>query len=836
MLSFTASSFYQCPQKLSIMTQIKEENYTYLCNTATKLVSQGLITGKTHIQILADVKKILSTAKEDLFSTPFVREQQIKDDIEKYRRFLVYLNQYKIIEGLQSISVNVGKNSVSTTVHLIAQKDNDLFAFIILSKKANKSPGGKSIHTSTDTDLHALIAKLGLENSYPRIKICLVFLSNPDDTLGKIGNFIVCKTKKSNIFTLDFEKYYTDDIFDEMEMKSTIEHVLSIPQTPVCFGCDYADLCKKDSVSTMSVIQKPLQLVKTAKYELPTYTENQKKVIESIEGPVLVCAGPGSGKTATVIGRIKNMIEHNIPPEFILAITFTRDAANELLERCRTFCQVDRFPKICTLNSLGYEILRNNEFYVGKLRLLSRKEQMQIIDNLLSASEKTFKGFSYTTKTGTNGIINQLANAINDYHLHSDKFIKINSKKYDSDFYKFIEQYDSAVKSGNYITFDQQISLCIKLFYEHPEVLNSYVNLYKYISVDEYQDINAEQAHFIEMLASHQNICAVGDDDQSIYAFRGGSNSYMLDFKNRYPKSKTFVLKENFRSTEALVDSSRNFIEKSNVNRIPKKIAATIKGGVRPEIIDQQDVDTLNQIVKNLLNEGFSYNDIAILASKNSTLENLYSSNINFSAVLGKAFLVDHPVFKILYELLFLGLKGINHKHIFRLCSLLDITIPKNEDIINWYTSQLSLKNQESQEKLIFISNAISMIQTKVRPLTLSDYVCASLKISGTTFSDALNKTIESSYCKDLNDLFDTFSYMIDFCDDTRIDPDTSNSVLMITNHESKGMEWNVVILIDDFKREDVTDDAYHLYYVAITRAKKRLVILTKDGKTMLNR
>lgn len=785
-----ADSFYQCPTKHAISSQLKEENRMTVLYSVIRELGSAIM--QDSVELL--YKKLARSYKDSWFTYDYIKEQTIQDDISVFKRFCKFISDENIIDGYRKLSIETLRNKVFASVCFISQKNNIYYAYIVRYKKADKSPNGKSIHTNTETDLACMVAKAALEKEYPGIQIRLVFLSNEMDSLGNISSFVSCNTKKSNIFTSDYSSYYDEHrIFANEAFLNVIDTVVATKVIPNCFECENKDICQANNKKT-STPRAQKEDIKSCDYKLPEYTESQQKVIDNTEGALLICAGPGSGKTATIVGRIKKLIDKGVPPEFILAITFTKEAANELTERCLSFCKTYELPEIMTLNALGYQILKLNPIYCGEVTLMTQRDRLTMIDSLLEVTPP-LRGFNYSVIKGTNGLLSKIDKALMSYAKGEGDF--------QEDFVSFAKAFKAAIDSHHFITYDEQISLAQKLFEEHPDVLDAISSRYKYIMVDEFQDIDTRQAKFIYSLsAKYKNICAVGDDDQSIYSFRGGTNKYMLNFKKLYPDATVYTLKENFRSTERIITAANKQIAENK--RIEKEVISVKKGGVDPIHITGQSKYMLEDVVNELSKQGIKYEDIAVIASKNNTLKNL-QKDVSFPSILGREMLVDNAYFKILH----LALESKFY----------------SEDI---YKCSVYLKEYISDES---IYQQLLNLNPSCLAVEFVDSFSKIMKLEDSAVIAAVYQLISNHHINDCRSLYELVQYMIDYGDETRIIPETKGNVMFITSHESKGMEWKVVLMIDDY-REEKSEEQNRLIYVAMTRAADILYVFDKNKKS----
>lgn len=358
--------------------------------------------------------------------------------------------------------------------------------------------------------------------------------------------------------------------------------------------------------------------------------------------------------------------------------------------------------------------------------------------------------------------------------------------------------------------------------------------------VDEYQDIDAVQAKLIYMLSSHRNLIAVGDDDQAIYGFRGGSSKFMLTFKDTFPEAEIVILKENFRATQSLVAASQKVISTNN-DRIQKEVSAMRGKGNAPVYYNGTDVKTVEDAVNKAVKLGYSYSDIAILSPKNVTLENL-NEHLTIPTVLEKSYLVDDPLFAGIYFSLLFRKNQADNTAMLHLCTLFDVDPPQlsnhslyksilqdtgYHDIsdLEFYSVE---KAGHSYQMLKFLSN-ISNIGI-LTPGQYVTYVAYALGLETSASVSTITDLIKENQPKDLKQFLELLVFMVRFEDDTKVAVSTADAVLLITNHESKGREFPVVILVDESFSDEDSDESVRLRYVAMTRAEDHLFILRKAG------
>ncbi|HEV2453176.1 MAG TPA: UvrD-helicase domain-containing protein [Verrucomicrobiae bacterium] len=306
---------------------------------------------------------------------------------------------------------------------------------------------------------------------------------------------------------------------------------------------------------------------------LSVLNPQQREAVETLKGPVLILAGAGTGKTRVITYRIAHLIAKGAAPENILAVTFTNKAAREMQERIRKLIpathkkagSTEHRPTICTFHSLCVRILRRHIEKLGyksSFVIYDETEQLSVVKKILSQisakGEKTDPGAVLS-------LLSRFKNGGSNAAAFGDESVRALAQHIRS-------RYDSALHACNAVDFDDLILLTLRLFSEHPEALESCRAQYRYIMADEYQDTNAAQFQLIHALAAnHRNFCVVGDDDQSIYGWRGAEIGNLLDLEKHFPEVKVIKLEQNYRSTNTIL-SAANAIIKNNPRRRAKQL------------------------------------------------------------------------------------------------------------------------------------------------------------------------------------------------------------------------------------------------------------------------
>jgi len=365
-----------------------------------------------------------------------------------------------------------------------------------------------------------------------------------------------------------------------------------------------------------------MNLLDTAQavFESPLLSDmnpQQKLAITTTEGSLLILAGAGSGKTRVVTHRIAYLIEElGVLPWNILAITFTNKAAREMKARTTQLAPYGHDVWISTFHSMCVSILRKH------IDRLGYNQNFAILDDVdqLSALKQVLKVLNIDPKrTSPKHLASRISEAKN--YLQSPKILKQQQSTTDG-FITIYEKYQAILKSNNRLDFDDLLMLTVQLFEQNPDVLEYYQQKFKYIHVDEYQDTNHAQYKMVKLLAGlHQNICVVGDSDQSIYSWRGADITNILSFENDYQEAIVIKLEQNYRSTQHILDAANDVIS-NNDTQYKKELFSELGAGAK--VITKQtfnadvEVEYVAKEIKKLVNRGTNHEEIAILYRTNS--------------------------------------------------------------------------------------------------------------------------------------------------------------------------------------------------------------------------
>ena len=611
----------------------------------------------------------------------------------------------------------------------------------------------------------------------------------------------------------------------------------------------------------------------------------QRLAIEQTEGPLLILAGAGSGKTRVVTHRIAYLIEElNVAPWHILAITFTNKAAREMKERTTQLSPYGKDVWISTFHAMCVSILRRH------IDTLGYDKNFAILDDAdqISALKQILKNRNIDSKLRPpKYYLSRISDAKNQMQLPSD----ITPDRYLADMFKEVyTDYQQLLKANNRLDFDDLLMFTVHLFEQHPEILFYYQEKFRYIHVDEYQDTNHAQYKIVKLLAGlHRNICVVGDSDQSIYSWRGADISNILNFEKDYLEAVVIKLEQNYRSTQTILDAANDVIS-NNPAQYEKRLFSEL--GTGSKVITKQafsgdaEVEYVASEIKKLVNSGTSFEDIVLLYRTNSQSrifeQHFIRQNIPYRLVGGLSYFKRKEI-KDLIAFLRLMLDPRDDFSFERIVNVpaRGIGVTTIEKVANFSLQMgLSLFNSlgmigqsltaATANKLLTFQHLIQTMLTQIEAMDLPDFIDYVLKETG--YMDMLDAedTIESQ--GRIDNLEEFKSMVVSFekdqlaeviareeldmiasemsnrqkleilltdiglqTDVTEEDVDTEKVTLM-TIHASKGLEFNTVFLVGfedgifplyssiEAGPEELEEER-RLAYVAITRAERRLYI-----------
>ena len=586
--------------------------------------------------------------------------------------------------------------------------------------------------------------------------------------------------------------------------------------------------------------------------ELTNYSSNQKKAIEHGAGPLMVLAGPGSGKTFVITHRIKYLIEGpGINPAHILVVTFSRAAAKEMK---------DRFEKLYSKSLVTFGTFHSVFFNLLKTAYGFSSEQIASDELRYTLIKELIKRNAIENED-----INTLAgNLLNEIALVKQDNISIKnyySNSISSDTFKKIYiDYESELEARGKLDFEDMLSLTYELLSERSDILKAVQNRYRYILVDEFQDINFLQYNIIKLIAGEkQNITVVGDDDQSIYRFRGARPEIMLGFERDFRNVKKVFLDINFRSSTQIVNASTKLIS-FNSKRFPKSFTAKNGEGAPVSLVEFKnpflEVNSIIKDIKDYIKSGQDINNIAVLYRTNLSprllIERLMRNNISFTIRDAIPNLFYHWVAKDIISYIKLAINMGDKSDLLRISNKPNRYISRDslsssraniETLFDYYDdkSYMIKRIVELREHLRTIKN--------LKPATALRYIRNVVGYDEYIEEYCDMNSVESDDCYSIlgdlensaaeyNNFNDWFVHMDEYKDELiearKKSNENDKGVRLMTFHSSKGLEFDIVYIIDvnegsvpykKAKGVDEIEEERRMFYVAMTRARKKLFI-----------
>ncbi|HLR63691.1 MAG TPA: DNA helicase PcrA [Lentibacillus sp.] len=613
--------------------------------------------------------------------------------------------------------------------------------------------------------------------------------------------------------------------------------------------------------------------------------KEQQGAVKHTEGPLLIMAGAGSGKTRVLTHRIAYLLgEKDVPPRNVLAITFTNKAAREMKERVNKLTGADGGQIwVSTFHSMCVRILRRDIDRIGynqNFTILDSGDQLSVIKQILKDLDIDPKKFEPRAMLG------QISGAKNEL-ITPEAYSKNVGDFFQRQVSQVYERYQKTLQKNQALDFDDLIMQTIHLFKRVPEVLEYYQRRFQYIHVDEYQDTNHAQYYLVKQLANrYQNLCVVGDSDQSIYRWRGADIANILSFEEDYPSARVIYLEQNYRSTKSILDAANKVIE-NNSGRKPKNLWTENDDGKKIHYFqgatEQEEALFVTDKIQELTGEGISPNDIAILyrtnAQSRAVEDTLIKSDIGYQMVGGTKF-YERKEIKDLTAYLRLITNPDDDISFERVVNVPKRGIGKTSvDRLRAYAAEHAISFNQAVKEVDFIgvtkkaANALAefgnLIQTLTQQqefLTATDMVEAILERTG--YEKILKnerslesqsrlenleefKTVTQDFEEDAEDKT-LIAFLTDLAlvaDIDRVDEeemDNEPKVTLMTLHAAKGLEFPVIFLVgmeenvfphsrSMFDNEEMEEER-RLAYVGITRAEQQLYLTHAKMRTIYGR
>jgi DNA helicase-2/ATP-dependent DNA helicase PcrA len=584
----------------------------------------------------------------------------------------------------------------------------------------------------------------------------------------------------------------------------------------------------------------------------------QQEAIRHKDGPMMVLAGPGSGKTTVITHRVKYLLEHyGVEPGSVLVITFTRAAAQEMKQRFEKLMNGQQLPvSFGTFHAIFFTILKHAYHYRAE-NIIREEERLQIMRELMDRCGLEVEDEAEFAA----GILQEIGSVKGDM-INLDFYYSKNCSE--QVFKQLYHGYEDALAKRNKLDFDDMLVMCYELFTQRPDIRKQWQQKYRYILVDEFQDINRIQYEIVRMLAAPEdNLFIVGDDDQSIYRFRGAKPEIMLGFGKDYPQMKQTLLGINYRSTTQIVDAATRLID-HNRTRYPKKLSAA-RGAGRPVVTavwEDARAETTG-IVEEILDYqkmGYALKDIAVLyrtsLEPRLLMERLMEYNVPFQMRDSLPNLYEHWITQdILAYIRMAADTKVTRGRAKRSDVLRVINRPKryvSRDVLDgqeiaWADLKSRYRNKS------WMLERIGQLEYDLRMLgTMSPAAAVNYIRRGIGYDEYLKEYAENRHMKpeELLEIADQlqesaagfktmdqwFRHMKEYGEQLKMQAakreQDADGVVLMTMHSSKGLEFPVVYILDANEKitphqkavlEADLEEERRMFYVAMTRARDRL-------------
>lgn len=606
--------------------------------------------------------------------------------------------------------------------------------------------------------------------------------------------------------------------------------------------------------------------------DLSTLNKEQRQAVDTLDGPLLILAGAGSGKTRALTYRIANLVDHGVSPWNILALTFTNKAAREMRERTEALLGGSvKDMWVATFHSCCTRILRSDIDKLGR----DRNFVIYDDDDQTSLIAAIMKRLGVNDKDITKRQIKEHISEAKNKSTEPEKFL-MDNPYLDESVLKVFREYQRSLKEYNALDFDDLLGKTLELFQSCPEVLQKYRSKFRYILVDEYQDTNVMQYHIVELLArEHGNICVVGDDDQSIYGWRGADIRNILDFEKDFPGAKVIRLEQNYRSTSNILDAANAVIE-NNQGRKSKKLWTDNGRGDRIETFTaDSERDEAHFVCRKIMEgvrSGMNYGDFAVLYRMNAQSRIPETTMVNYgipNKVYGGQRFYERKEIKDIMAYLRLIYNPFDDIALKRI-----INVPKRSIGDASIAELARVSEQEGKSMLVAAltsENIDPRAMKKIKPFadTMGEFIALSRTMPLSEFTWGMISALEyENYLKaedkkgevesrmdnlrelignikeiekDLSegeDALRAFLENVSLVSDIDSMNDGNGAVALMTLHSAKGLEFPVVFMIGmeenifptSRARNDMSNHAMEeerrLCYVGMTRAKQKLYLI----------
>jgi DNA helicase-2/ATP-dependent DNA helicase PcrA len=615
---------------------------------------------------------------------------------------------------------------------------------------------------------------------------------------------------------------------------------------------------------------------------LSALNPEQKKAVEAISGPVLIIAGPGSGKTRVITHRIAYLVKVcGVSPHRIMAVTFTNKAAKEMVTRLNTLVSASvKDLTIGTFHAICVRILRQDGAAIG----FEKDFVIYDYDDQISLIKKCFESLKLDPKQySASTILSHISNAKSQL-LTPDMYIQHGGSYFEEVVGRVYEKYQQMLEKSNALDFDDLLMKTVKLFNKHPEILEKYQKRYLHVMVDEFQDTNLVQYQLVKLLAGgYRNICVVGDPDQSIYSWRSADVRNILDFEKDFPDAKVIMLQQNYRSTRNILETASCIIS-SNKQRKKTELWTENEPGGKIEVVEtftqQEEAQFVVKEVERLLKTGEAkLSDCAVMYRTNAQSRALEEAFIRYGTpyklVAGTRFYERREIKDIiaylklihntrdtvsLSRVINVPQRGIGDRTVSQLTEWASSrNISQYQALKSLAVSQDSVPfNARSARLLADFFNMIDELEKQSHEVKLDEL-----------FDMVISKTGYKNYIKSLPDDEDRWDNIqelrsvakqysdfepeealsaflegVTLVSDVDGLDDVVDAVTLITLHQAKGLEYPVVFIVGmedgilphirSFDDPGQMEEERRLCYVGITRAKKKVYLVRAFRRNLM--
>lgn len=597
-------------------------------------------------------------------------------------------------------------------------------------------------------------------------------------------------------------------------------------------------------------------MISTMEDLLKDLNPKQKEAVLATEGPVLILAGPGSGKTRVLAHRVAYLIQKGVLPENILAVTFTNKAAEEMKSRIALLCGNSKFSNgifIGTFHSFAARILRAYAAKAGyskNFTIFDEDDSLSLIKEVMKELEINPKQFSAGMITN---VISGLKNELTTPELYTES--SGSADLFSKTVYKVYAGYQKRLRDSNAMDFDDLLMNVCHLFETYPDILRSFQNRFRYINVDEWQDTNRAQYTFVSRLAAqYRNVAVVGDDAQAIYGWRGADFRNIIGFEKDWPDAKVIILDQNYRSTQVILDAAREVISRNKIQK--EKLLWTKRGQGAPLSIsaaqnERAEAEFVLSSIQELLRKGYKPKDMAALYRTNAqsrALEEIFlENNFPYKIFGGVKFYQRKEVKDILAYLRFL----LNPKDLLSLKRI--INVPARGIGKMAFLAYLGgNKEKKFTPQLEQFAKLMEELKTKVH----SQKITSSLKwlLAATRYKEYL-----ADFSSNAEERWENVEELVNLArryddlaspqgaekllEDTTLMSDTDeetgekykDTISLMTLHAAKGLEFPIVFMVGmeegifphsrSLFNPPELEEERRLCYVGLTRAKEKVFL-----------